>query len=163
MEPASLGLGIVPLVIGALKAYKAVRDHLRVFRHYTSEVKRLFTRFEAQRCRLEAELDLLLREALPPGPGKQPVRSTDLFKQQGTSALEKNLPALDVSLRKGLGRHTEAFKGLLVSIAEQLQDLQVELKCFDVLERQRSKVRKRLGQRVEQLPAVHIARSSTPA
>lgn len=141
MDPAGLAVGVVPLLVGALKAYGAVHQYLRVFRHYASEIKRLFNRFEVQKCILENELDLILRKAAPPGQHSSSLTADALLTQPDTPALVKKISTLDHDLRKVLCKHTETFTGLLIGIIEQLQELQDELKCFEVVKAEQIKVR----------------------
>lgn len=141
MEGAGLAVGIVPLVVGALKAYHAVHQYLRIFRRYASEIKRLFVRFNVQQSILESELDLLLRKARRYGPKASPMSAAELLAQHDCGALARKLSGLDDALRQLLGKHADTFISLLVGIAEQLQELQNELKCFDAVKAHQDPVR----------------------
>ena len=64
MDPVSLTLGILPLAGGVIKIYKVVRSKLKIFCHYSSEIKKLRKRFELQRNYFLNELELLIHLVL---------------------------------------------------------------------------------------------------
>ncbi|KAI8716924.1 hypothetical protein NCS52_00987000 [Fusarium sp. LHS14.1] len=64
MEPVSLALGILPVIGGSIGAYKAAVSKLKIFCHYSREVKRLRQRFDLQRVVFLNEAELLLSDVL---------------------------------------------------------------------------------------------------
>jgi len=64
MDPVSLTIGIVPLLGGSIKLFRASQSKFRAFRHYSREVDRIRKQFERQRQFFLNEIHLALRLVL---------------------------------------------------------------------------------------------------
>ncbi|KAJ4326714.1 hypothetical protein N0V84_002829 [Fusarium piperis] len=127
MEPVSLALGILPVIGGSISAYKATVSKLKIFCHYSREVKRLRQRFDLQRVLFLNEAELLLSDVL-----KDHALAKSMVDGEGQSRWgDSNLEA---SIQQHMGRSLDSFKDVMEEIDTTMTEFQVGLDCFKQLE-----------------------------
>ncbi|KAJ8132989.1 hypothetical protein O1611_g638 [Lasiodiplodia mahajangana] len=128
-DPLSLSLALAPLVIEAFKGFRAAKSKLRIFSHYSRELKRIQRGFEIQRVIFESECELLF------------LQITKDHSQVEALLRARELDANARSIMRGactyLGRKQEAFSGVFEGIQASLQDLGNELESFQPFESER--------------------------
>ena len=151
MEALSLALAILPIVVEVLKAYRIAYQHLRTFRHYSREVKRVCIKFRIQECLFTHELELLLTLTTK---NTDQISSllADLEHPQWKSE------SLAASIRRRLGKNAEVYYDLVESIKQQLDKLQADLSCFDALTQEQTPVTT-LPQEPKYKPLMFICRA----
>ena len=135
MEVAGVVLGVVPIVVEVIKAWKTVGGKLRVFRHYSKEIRRIYDRLRVQHCIFESELDLLISQARRDHTA---INAVSLYDLKPLCQVGKDL---DADIAAFLGKDGESYTGLIHSLSEQLDTLKSELKSFDQLAAQKQEVR----------------------
>ena len=134
MDAASLTLAIVPLVVTAIKGYKAVRSKFRTFCHYSTQVERTRKLFGVQRDYFFNEIELMLKLALG---------DTILVRQllKDPSSVKWEAQGLQENLERQLGRNLESFKNTVEDIGELISALEEGFQCFAPLSCEHEKVR----------------------
>ena len=133
MDPASATLAILPLVAGALKAYKLTRSGFKVFCHYSLEVERIRKLFGGQRDYFLNETELALRLVLKDNEMIQEMMKNTEHPEWSQCDLEKRL-------EEKLGRSYESFKDTMEEIREGIEMLREGLECFTPLQEEHEKV-----------------------
>ncbi|RSL82164.1 hypothetical protein CEP51_005338 [Fusarium floridanum] len=127
MEPVSLALGILPVIGGSIGAYKATVTKLKIFCHYSREVKRLRQRFDLPRVVFLNEAELLLSDVL-----KDKGLAKSMVDGEGQSRWDNS--DLEVSVRDHMGRSLDSFKDVMEEIETTIAEFQDGLSCFRQLE-----------------------------
>ncbi|KAI0101745.1 hypothetical protein GGR51DRAFT_529213 [Nemania sp. FL0031] len=128
-DPISLTLGLAPLVIEAFKGFRTAKAKLRIFKHYSRELKRIQEKFEIQQIIFESECELLFLQVT--GNHSQVTR---LFRAR---ELDLNASRVLTETSGYLGRRAEAFNSAFEGIRASLQDLGDELESFHPFESER--------------------------
>jgi hypothetical protein len=131
-EAASLFLGVLPVVIEAVKSYQTVREKIRVFRHYSREVKRVQKEFRVREQMFLNECRLLLQLVVDERKTAAMIKDAhhELWKDEG----------LDVQLMWCLSGSYESCKDLIEIMLATVEEIENDLKCFDVISEQKTKV-----------------------
>lgn len=132
MEPVSLALGVLPLLGGAIKAYKSAHKKFKVFRHYSREIARLRKHIDRQRQFFVNESHLLLRAAID----DEAIIESMLEDAEHARWRSK---WLESRLREHLAKNYAVCQDIVIEIEAAMGDLQQELRCFDELALQRHK------------------------
>jgi hypothetical protein len=132
-DPASLVLGILPIVAGALKAYRSAYCKFKTFRHYNREVKRLITKIDAQKQIFKNEAHRLLRVV---------VQEKDLVNAMAADYKAEGWfdPDLEERLRDSLRDNYKCCRNLVEEITITLSELEDGLAVFRVFEDRRQEV-----------------------
>ncbi|KAM7194208.1 hypothetical protein V8F33_007354 [Rhypophila sp. PSN 637] len=127
-DPASLALGIIPLVGVAFKSYAAVYKKISTFVHCSTKLQRIHKRFKFQRRIFENECHLLLRFAIP---------DTATINSMKTNPDHENWSkkTIDDELKQQLGANYELCLEVVHDIGSALSWLQDQLRGFDALQR----------------------------
>jgi hypothetical protein len=137
-DPVSLVLGILPIVAGALKAYRSAYSKFKTFRHYNREVKRLLTKVDAQRQIFKNETHRLLRAVIQE---KEIVNAMAAdYKDDGWYDLNH-----EERFRNNLKDNYECCRALVEEITLTLAELEDELAVFRAFEEQRQQVNRCLS------------------
>ncbi|KAK4223485.1 hypothetical protein QBC38DRAFT_487623 [Podospora fimiseda] len=126
MEPVSLALGIVPLVISGIKGYRSLRSKFKTFCHYSSQVDRTRKLLGIQRDYFLNETELMLRLVV-----EDQVLVKEMIKDPNHS--EWGSPTLRTKLEKQLDRSLEPFTDTIEDITQIIASLEDGLKCFEIL------------------------------
>ncbi|KAL2679276.1 hypothetical protein Neosp_010043 [[Neocosmospora] mangrovei] len=132
MEPVSLALGILPVIGGSIGAYKAAVSKLKIFCHYSREVKRLRQRFDLQRVVFLNEAELLLSDVL-----RDKALAKSMVDGEGQSRWDDS--SLEASVRDHMGRSLDSFKDVMEEIKTTMTEFQDGLSCFKQLETEKQK------------------------
>ncbi|PVH71685.1 hypothetical protein DL98DRAFT_503310 [Cadophora sp. DSE1049] len=125
-DPASLALGVIPLVGVVIKSYKEVYSKLKTFRHCSSTVQRVQKKLKFQRRVFENECHLLLRFVLDDDSVVADMKSDsdhDNWKDKG----------LDRQMRERLSQNYKACLQIVEDIRSAIEGMAEELRCFHVL------------------------------
>ncbi|OJD33086.1 lon protease like peroxisomal [Diplodia corticola] len=117
MEAAGLAVGIVPLVIEAIKSYKAARKLIKTYRRCSEEIDKFYFQFEIQQTNFENECDLLLLD------------DDDSLRILLSGGRED----------QRLVENYENCAGILKHIAHALSEVHREMQCFKILKKERLK------------------------
>lgn len=131
-DPVSLSLAIAPLALAALKGFRTLNSKLRIFSHYSRELKRIRTRFEAQQDFFHSECEILLRKVVDSQSQVEAFLRARQFDDDCYDILKR--------LCTYLGARQRAFQGTFEDIKESLQDLEAELNGFEQFESKRQDV-----------------------
>lgn len=124
MDPASLTLAILPIMVEVLKAYRIAHRKLVIFCHYSREVKRLQQRIRQQRQIFKSECELLLSASAQNGS-----TFADMVDDTSDPRWEDRL--LGQRLRSTLKDNYDCCIETIEEIKSVLEELQVELKVFE--------------------------------
>lgn len=135
MDAVGLALGILPVVIEAIKAYRSASEKLHVFRDSSKELQRIYNKFRVQKCFFENECTLLL------------VSATDKSSDARAMLVKTSHPLwtdykLDQRLRDRLGNSFDACKLLISDIDELLSRFYQIMSSLDILSKERRSVRR---------------------
>ncbi|KAK3987371.1 hypothetical protein QBC44DRAFT_331643 [Cladorrhinum sp. PSN332] len=126
MEPVSLALGIVPLVISGIKGYKSLRSKFKTFCHYSAQVDRTRKLLGIQRDYFLNETELMLRLLL-----QDQLLVKEMIKD--SKHCEWVSPSLQIKLEEQFGRSLESLKDTMEDIGALIVSLEDGLKCFESL------------------------------
>lgn len=132
MDPASLALGVIPLIASVVKSYRVIYAKLMMFRHYSSHVQRIQKKFKVQRRIFENECHLLFRFALDD--------STIAAMKLDPSHPNWSDQDLDDKFRSHFDQNYESLLEIVREVREAAEDMERELGYFAVLEEQQKKV-----------------------
>ncbi|GAP85045.1 hypothetical protein SAMD00023353_3900910 [Rosellinia necatrix] len=118
-DPISLGLGIAPLALSAIKIIKATRSKLKVLRSHDKVLQRLRRSFKTQSHVFLDECHLLLQEIVNPD-------DVVFMLEDEESELWAD-PDLDQKIKRYLGRKYESIEETLGEIRRQIQALDKRL------------------------------------
>ncbi|KAL8383144.1 hypothetical protein RB595_006754 [Gaeumannomyces hyphopodioides] len=128
MDPLSITTGVLGLLGTCIKVYTTVGEKLKIFRHYSQEVKRIRTTYRCQVRIFRNEIHHLLRNACP---GYE-ATIKEMLDDAGHPEWQSRLLQEQIELALG-----KAEEGLLKDVIEQirasLSELQDDLGCFDSL------------------------------
>ena len=132
-DPASLLFGILPIVAGALKAYRSAYSKFKTFQNYNREVKRLLTKVDAQKQIFRNESYRLLRVV---------VREKDIISAMAADYKDDGWhdPNLEERLRENLKDNYECCRNLVEETVLTLAELEEGLAVFRSFEEQRQQV-----------------------
>lgn len=124
MEPLSLAFGVLPVVGEAVKTCRVVRRKLKLFRHYSRELRRVQKRVGRQSQVFSNEIHLLLRPSL---------QDDDLvevmLKDQDHPKWTRQ--DLEDGMRNSLGDNYTSCREIIEDIGSTLSSLQSVFDCFD--------------------------------
>ncbi|KAH7191984.1 uncharacterized protein B0J16DRAFT_52428 [Fusarium flagelliforme] len=124
MEPVSLALGVLPIVGGAVKTCKVVRKKLKIFRHYSRELRRVQKRVSRQSQVFTNELHLLLRPCVNDEDVVESMLKDERHPKWSSKELEDGM-------RRSLGESYSSCRELIEDIGSTMADLQSVFDCFD--------------------------------
>jgi hypothetical protein len=134
MEPVSLSLGIIPLLGGSIKLYRASRSRLKTFHHYSREVDRVRRQFERQRQFFLNEVHLALRLIIEDESLVQEMVDNGDHLRWRSQSLERTM------LDRFNANNCQVLNGIVDDIGKTISAVQEGLECFDCLEEARRKV-----------------------
>lgn len=126
MEPVSLAFGVLPVLGGAVKACKLIHKKLKIFRHYSRELRRIHKQIDRQWHFFTNEVHLLLRPAVD----DDFIVDAMLKDAQHHKWTSKELEGM---MRQSLGKNYEACQDVIEDFRSTMEDLQAVFKCFDAL------------------------------
>lgn len=132
-DPASLVLGITPLLLGAINAYGAIYAKCKAYQQYAKLVLRLQRQLETQRCLFRNECHFLLRLVIADERTIQSMLANAHHGEWGSGSI-------DQQLRKRLDGNYDTCVKIVEDICDRLEDLEQELKRFDSIPLQRRQV-----------------------
>ncbi|TRX89070.1 hypothetical protein FHL15_010089 [Xylaria flabelliformis] len=118
-DPVSLALGIAPLVLSAVKGFKAVRSRFKILRNHDRVLRRLRRSFITQSHVFLDECHLLLQQVADPDDVVFMLED-----EQSELWSDRNL---DNRLKKHLGRKFEDVKEIIEEIHNQIKSLNERL------------------------------------
>lgn len=124
MEPVSLAFGVLPVVGGAVKTCKAIRKKLKIFRHYSRELRRVQKRVSGQSVVFTNEVHLLLEPCLHDEDVVELMMKDENHPKWASKELEDGM-------RRSLGRSYSSCCDLIEDIGSTMTDLQSVFDCFD--------------------------------
>ena len=133
VEVAGLFLGVLPVVIEAVKAYHATCEKIQIFQHYSREVERIQKQFRVRQRMFLNECHLLL----------QLVVDDDVTKAM-LGDFEHSLwrdKDLNNQLNNYLSDSYQSCKDIVEDTQTILEDVGEELRCFDVIASEKLKVK----------------------
>ena len=133
VEAAGLFLGVLPVVIEAVKAYHTTCEKIQIFRHYSREVERIRKQFRVRQRMFLNECHLLL----------QLVVDDDVTKAM-LGDFEHSLwrdKDLNNQLNNYLSDSYQSCKDIVEDTQTILEDVGEELRCFDVIASEKLKVK----------------------
>ena len=133
VEVAGLFLGVLPIVIEAVKAYHTTCEKIQNFRHYSREVERIRKQFRVRQRMFLNECHLLL----------QLVVDDDVTKAM-LGDFEHSLwrdKDLNNQLNNYLSDSYQSCKDLVEDTQTILEDVREELRCFDAIASEKLKVK----------------------
>lgn len=133
MDPASLSLGILPLVAGAIKAYSGLKKNLEVFRHYSRELRRMRQRLDLERKLFLNETRILVLSAMD-----DHLLATNMLGNPDHD--EWKSAATEDCFRKLLNCSYDEYFDTITNISEAIGEIQTELACFNLFEKERQDV-----------------------
>ncbi|KAI9784902.1 MAG: hypothetical protein M1816_000597 [Peltula sp. TS41687] len=132
VEAVAFTLGVVPILIEAVKVYRSTADKIHTFRHYSREVDRIQRKFQTQKQFFLNECHQLLRLILNNDQkAKEMVENSthDLWEDE----------ELEEQLNNYLSGNYQACHNILEDTGGSLKEFEQELKCFDILRTRRTK------------------------
>ncbi|KAF7540823.1 hypothetical protein G7054_g1050 [Neopestalotiopsis clavispora] len=125
MDPVSLSLGILPLVVGAIKSYSKVKEKLDVFRHYSREIKRVRKQLDTERRVFLNETRILVLTAVE----DRLLVTQMLDDPENPQWYNKTAEA---AFRNILVDSYDEYTDEISSISDTIQEMQTELACFNL-------------------------------
>lgn len=146
MEVAGVVLGVVPIVVEAIKAWRIIHHKLRVFRYYAREIKRIYDKLRVQSCIFDNEIEALLTASgLRAGVVQEMIADPGHQGWANPSNIDR--------ITTQLGKDHDVYLDLLQSISSSLAKVQSELTSFDHLIEHKGKVRELVAEQARS-PAV---------
>ncbi len=134
MDPVSLSLGIIPLLGGSIKLFRASQSRLKTFRHYSREVDRVRKQFERQRQFFLNEVHLALRLAIDDESLVQDMVDDGHHLQWQSRSLERTM------LERFKANNCQVLNEIVNDIKNTISATQEGLECFECLEEARREV-----------------------
>ncbi|OLN96893.1 hypothetical protein CCHL11_02467 [Colletotrichum chlorophyti] len=131
-ELALAVVGVVPLVGGAIKAYKEVNGKLKLFRHHSKEVKKVHKVLKIQRQVFANECRLWLGLVIDDDEVASEMASDS--DHEGWNDFR-----LDASFRSQLNDNYEAWFEITKDISESISDIELAVERFEIVPETRSK------------------------
>jgi hypothetical protein len=159
LEVAGVCLGVLPVLLEAVKAYSSLSRSLRIFRHYSSELKLIERQFLVRRGMFQNECCLFLRLLGDDRAAKDMVdnESDDRWFDEG----------LDAKLGAALQDNIILCRIAIEASKDAIDDLQEELHKFDVFVENKIEVRARAAffvrPKLKILGRTHQIRYTTPS
>jgi hypothetical protein len=132
MDPVSLTLGILPLLCGAIKGYGLLHKKLKVFCHYSRDVRRVRKHFDRQRQFFHNETHILLRRALD-----EELTVECMLDDASHATWESR--ELEAAFRRLLAKNYDTCLDIIEEINAGIEELQQEMECFTQVELQGQK------------------------
>lgn len=123
-ELASLVIGVIPIVVQALKGYKLAYEKFRGMRRSSREISRIFTMVEIQRQIFTNECRLILRAVVP---NEEDVKSM-LEDYCDGRWLDEDVEAV---VRALFQDNYQCWKDTIEEVLRTLKDLESDLKSFE--------------------------------
>lgn len=133
MDPASLSLGLLPLVAGTIKAYGGLKSKLEVFRHYSRELRRMRQKLDLERQLFLNETRILVLTAVDD-------RSTVTCMLEDPNHNDWHSAAVDAAFREVLEYSYQEYAETIESISESIEEIQIEFECFKLFEAEQQEV-----------------------
>ncbi|KAK3390129.1 hypothetical protein B0H63DRAFT_507537 [Podospora didyma] len=133
MDPISLSLGIIPLIGGSIKMYRASQSRLRAFRHYSREIDRVRKQFERQRQFFLNEVHLSLRLVVDDEALVEEMVDDGEHPKWQSRSLE------DAMVDRFHANNCRVLNEIVDDIGKTINSVQEGLECFDCLEEARHK------------------------
>ncbi|ETS81699.1 hypothetical protein PFICI_06701 [Pestalotiopsis fici W106-1] len=127
MDPASLALAILPLALTAIKGYSILHKRMKIFCHYSREIRRLRKHLNRQRQFFHNELHLMIQIALKDDHTVQDMMENPAHWKWECHDLER-------SLRSLLGQNYETCLEVIEEISSTVRELQDEMESFNEVE-----------------------------
>lgn len=134
MDPASLALGVLPVVGGAIQAYRSLQKTFKAYCHYSRDVRRLRKHFNREEQFFLNETQLLIR----PAGDDDAIVECMIGDSSHPSWLGDDL---EKRLRKYLGKSYNVWQGILEDVNAEIETFKAKLQCFDEIALQRQMVR----------------------
>ena len=132
-EVVGLFLGVLPVVIEAVKAYHTTCEKIQIFRHYSREVERIQKQFCVRQRMFLNECHLLLQLVVD-----DDVTKAMLGDFEHSSWRDKDL---DNQLNNYLSDSYQSCKDIMEDTQTILEDVGEELRCFDAIASEKLKVK----------------------
>ncbi len=124
MDPISLGLGITPLCIAALKGAKHTKSKIKLLRHHDREISRFRKKLRTQVSIFCHDSQLLLQDA-----GVDPDLAAEMLDDYSHD--EWGGPAVENLIQEFLGRKYLEVKRVAEEIRDHITELDVELSSLE--------------------------------
>ncbi|KAI0147643.1 hypothetical protein GGR57DRAFT_476229 [Xylariaceae sp. FL1272] len=128
-DPVSLALAITPLAIEVFKGFRTLNSKLKIFCHYSREVQRVRTRFEAQRDFFLSECEILFKKSITDQSQVETLLESRELDNHFKNAVER--------LCTYLGTRQSGFQRTFEDLRDAIQDLEKELLQFERIESKR--------------------------
>ncbi|KAI9695602.1 MAG: hypothetical protein M1820_008527 [Bogoriella megaspora] len=125
MEVAGVVIGIVPLIVNALKSYRTAYEKFKAFRNWAREISHVQKRFRIQRKLFENESRLLLRPFLQCEQQVDVMLDTHIETSESSTMLEQRL-------NRHLGCSYQCFQEIIEEILENIHDIENDLDTFQI-------------------------------
>ncbi|PVH96307.1 hypothetical protein DM02DRAFT_687942 [Periconia macrospinosa] len=123
VEIAGLAIGIVPIVIEIIKAYRSTRDHLQTFTHHVQVVQDVRLRYRVAATNFTNDCQLLLEPVVE--DAGELYNMVDDPKHEGWTK-----PSLEERFREFLDRDYETCEQIVVHIRDVLRKTQSRLEAL---------------------------------
>lgn len=125
VEVVGLFLGVLPVVIEAVKAYHTTCEKIQIFRHYSREVERILKQFRVRQRMFLNECHLLLQLVVDDDGTKAMLGDFEhsLWRDKD----------LNNQLNNYLSDSYKSCKDIMEDTQTILEDVGEELRCFDVI------------------------------
>ncbi|KAK4144172.1 uncharacterized protein C8A04DRAFT_28074 [Dichotomopilus funicola] len=120
MDPVSLGLGIAPLCISALKGAKHTKSKIKLLRHHSREISRFRKKLRIQVSIFRDDSQLLLQDA-----GIDPDLAAEMLENDNHE--EWQGPAVESRIQEFLGRKYDEVQRVTADVCQHIKDLDAEL------------------------------------
>lgn len=134
MDPFTIALGVLQLTGVAVKVALVLQKKIKVFRNWSAEVSRVLKSVDRQQKNFIHEIHLLLRLAKQDEHGIRCMLEDVDDPRWSSRQLQAGL---DSAFPKSLGTVQDTIE----EIGSTFQALQVELACFDDIEKKAAKVK----------------------
>lgn len=121
-DPISITLGVLPLIGGALKAYRSAHATIVLLRNSAKEIERLIGRLELEELKFKSGCELLLHAVFQNGS------MLDTYKDDAWNDL-----FLESKMKGRLQRHYSGCQTIVHDIKRALERLNVDLEYFKVI------------------------------
>lgn len=136
MEFAGVALAIVPILFKTLESYRAASNTLHTYRHYSREVDRSNDLFKVQKRNFLNECQWLLQLVRCEDPDEPAI---SMLKSTAHPAWQDE--ELDLEICSELGDRAGPCQIIIKWTLLLLQEVEIDLTCFDVLRSESKKVR----------------------
>lgn len=124
MEPVSLAFGVLPVFGGAVKTCKVICKKLKIFRHYSREIRRIQKRVGLKSQVFANEIHLLLRRSLQDEDIVELMLKDEHHPKWSSQELENET-------RRSLGDSYSSYEHIIEEIGSTMDTIQSIFDCFD--------------------------------